>query len=363
MITQEITSGKEQDTKIITIWQNKLQENISTNSIQTIVVVLVIIAAALVGMSSLAMPAVVPASAPAEAFSAERAMAQIRAVSQAPHPTGSLANAQVRDYIIAQLKALGLSPEVQQATAVKSVGSAIYAIAVASIMARIPGANSNGAILLDAHYDTRPMTPGATDCGSCVATLLETARALQAGPPPQNDVILLFTDSEEFGPAGAPIFVGQHPWAREVRQVLNFDGMGRTGPAFMYQTGPNRGWLVREWGRTVPLPVAQSWLGEVFGLTPLGTDFDSFTDAGIGGLNFAYFFEATVYHTMLDNPATIDPRSVQHDGSNALAMTRFLGNLDLTEAHSPGNAVYFSLWRGLLVSYPATWVIPLVILA
>lgn len=337
--------------------------NNNTTMIQTIVVVLVIVAAALAGMSSLAMPAVVPVSAPAGEFSAERAMEQIRVIAQAPHPTGSLENARVRAYIISQLEEMGLSPEVQRTTAVESGGRTMYAIAVYNIVARIPGTNSSGAILLDAHYDTRPMTPGATDCGSCVATLLETARALQAGLPLQNDVILLFTDSEELGPAGAPIFVRQHPWAGDVRQVLNFDGMGRTGPAFMYQTGPNRGWLVREWGRSVSLPVAQSWLGEVFALTPLGTDFDSFTDIGHGGMNFAYFFEATVYHTMLDNPETIDPRSVQHDGDNALAMTRLLGNVDLTERQSPGDAVYFTFVRGSLVSYPAAWALPLVILA
>jgi len=244
----------------------------------------------------------------------------------------------------------------------------ISASTVYNIIARIPGTNSSGAILLDAHYDTMPMTPGATDCTSCVATLLETARALQAAPPLQNDVILLFTDKEESsddadGKEGVAAFIEQHPWASEVRQVLNFDGTGRTGPAMLIETGPNSGWLVREWGRTASQPVAQSWFYEIYRLTPLGTDFTPFANAGIGGLNFFYLFESTIYHTVLDNPDAIDPRSVQHFGSNALSMTRRLGNLDLAEAQSPGDAVYFSLVRGLLVNYPATWAIPLVLLA
>jgi len=345
-----------------------MKTNNSTTIVQTIVVVLVIIAAALAGMSSLAMPAVVPVSAPAEEFSAERAMEHIRAISQTPHPTGSLENAQVREYIISQLEALGLSPEVQQATAVMPGSSKIDVTIVYNIVARIPGTNSSGAILLDAHYDTMPTTPGATDCTSCVATLLETARALQAGPPLQNDVILLFTDKEENsydagGYTGVTAFVKQHPWASEVRQVLNFDGMSRTGPSFMYETGANRGWLVREWGQLAPLPVAQSWFGALWKLVNLGTDFTPFTDAGFGGLNFIYYFEYTSYHTKLDNPEMIDPRSTQHFGSNALSMTRFLGNLNLAETRSPGDAVYFTLVRGLLVSYPATWTIPLVFVA
>jgi len=341
-----------------------MKTNNSTTIIQTIVVVLVIAAAALAGMSSLAMPAVVPVSAPAREFSAERAMEHIRAISQAPHRTGSLENARVRDYIISQLEALGLSPEIQQTTAVMPPeGSSIMASTVYNIIVRIPGTNSSGAILLDAHHDTRPTTPGATDCGSCVAALLETARALQAGPPLQNEVILLFADNEERGPAGAAAFIEQHAWASEVRQVLNFDGMGRTGPSVMIQTGPDSGWLVREWSRTASLPVAQSWFYEIFRLTPYTTDMSQYAGAGMGGLNFLYLFEGAGYHTVLDNPETIDPRSVQHHGSNALSMTRYLGNLDLTETQRPGDAVYFSLVRGLLASYPVTWNIPLVILA
>ncbi|HSA99283.1 MAG TPA: M28 family peptidase, partial [Anaerolineales bacterium] len=346
-----------------------MKENNSTNIVQTIVVVLVIIAATLAGMTSLAMPAVVPASAPAEEFSAERAMQHIRIISQAPHPTGSLENAQARDYIISQLEALGLSPEVQQTTVVMPPGKdSISASTVYNIIARIPGTNSSGAILLDAHYDTMQMTPGATDCTSCVATLLETARALQAAPPLQNDVILLFTDKEESsddadGKEGVAAFIEQHPWASEVRQVLNFDGTGRTGPAMLIETGPNSGWLVREWGRVASQPVAQSWFYEIFRLTPIGTDFRSYANAGIGGLNFFYLFENAIYHTVLDNPERIDPRSVQHFGSNALSMTRRLGNLNLAEAQRPGDAVYFSLFRGLLVNYPAAWAIPLVFLA
>ncbi len=94
-----------------------MKEHNSTNIIQTIVVVLIITAAVFAGMSSLARPAVVPSSAPADEFSAERAMEYIRAIFQEPHPVGSPGNAQARDYIISQLEELGLSPEVQQTTA------------------------------------------------------------------------------------------------------------------------------------------------------------------------------------------------------------------------------------------------------
>src|SRR5690606_40334864 len=51
--------------------------------------------------------------APATAFSAARAMDTLSRIlgDEAPHPTGSAANAAVRDRIVADLQALGLDPE------------------------------------------------------------------------------------------------------------------------------------------------------------------------------------------------------------------------------------------------------------
>jgi hypothetical protein len=341
-----------------------VKENGSTNMIQSIVVVLTIAAAVFAGLSSLAMPAVVPASAPATEFSAERAMEHIRVIAQAPHPVGSPEIAKVRAYIIAQLEEMGLAPEVQQTTALIPFRDNVHASIVHNIIARIPGTDSSGAMLLDAHYDSMPMTPGAADCTLCVATLLETARALLAGPALQNDVILLFTDDEELGPmAGAAAFVDQHAWIDQVELAFCFEGIGRTGPSLMFETGPDSGWLVREWGQVASHPVAQSWVYDVYQLTPINTDFTKFSEIGVAGLNFWNQVESTLYHTMLDNPETLDPRSVQHHGSNILSLLSRVGNLDLNEAQRPGDAVYFTLLRGLLVNYSTAWSIPLAVLA
>ena len=207
-----------------------------------------------------------------------------------------------------------------------------------------------------------PTTPGASDCGSCIVNLLETARALRAGSQLKNDVIFIFTDSEEFGPAlGARAFFNQHSWAKEIGIILNFEGIGRTGPSIMYETGPTSGWLVAELGRVATHPVGQSWLYDIYKQTPINTDFNVYSQAGISGLNFAHLAEGTIYHTALDNDKTIDPRSVQHQGDNALAMIRQLGNLDLNqiEKSSEDDTVYFTLSKGWLVNYPSSWALPL----
>ncbi len=177
---------------------------------------------------------------------------------------------------------------------------------------------------------------------------------------------MVFTDSEEFGPGlGAAAFLEEHPWAQEIGVALNFEALGKTGPSLMFETGPDSGWLVREFGRVTSHPVAQAWVYEIYRRIPVGTDLTEYINAGIAGLNFLYLEEGTVYHSMLDNPETIDPRSLQHHGAYALSLTRHLGNIDLEDAQatSSGNVIYFTLFSGLLVSYPTTLVMPLVVLA
>ena len=89
-----------------------------------------------------------------------------------------------------------------------------------------------------------PAAPGAADAGSGVAAILESARAFRSGPAPRNDVILLFTDGEELGLLGARAFVEQHPWAKDVRVAVNFEARGTSGPAQMFETGPDNGAVV-----------------------------------------------------------------------------------------------------------------------
>jgi hypothetical protein len=55
-----------------------------------------ILVMAIVALSYLIPPAVVPASAPAIDFSAERAIENLQVIAREPHPTGSIANARGR---------------------------------------------------------------------------------------------------------------------------------------------------------------------------------------------------------------------------------------------------------------------------
>src|SRR5689334_25150286 len=63
-------------------------------------------------------PSPVPATAPDTVFSAERAMRHVEAIAVRPHPMGSADHDRVRDYVMQQISALGLKPQLQVTTAV-----------------------------------------------------------------------------------------------------------------------------------------------------------------------------------------------------------------------------------------------------
>jgi len=309
-------------------------------------------------------PVPIAASALPAEFSAERAMEQLRAITQNPHPTGSAENARVRDYLASQLEALGLDPQVQTATVVryepKWRGPAVAAT-VNNVVARLHGTANTKAVMLAAHYDSVPTGPGASDDGSGAVTLLETARALKSGLPLPNDVIFLITDGEELGLMGAQGFVNEHPWVKDVGVALNFEARGACGPSFMFETSQHNGWLIHELAKAAPRTATSSFAYEAYKHLPNDTDLTVFKRAGLVGLNFAYIGCWARYHTWRDDLENISAASLQQDGSYALALARHFGGLDLTRTSAP-DAVYFSL-LGKTVHYPEALVVPIMVLA
>ncbi|HYU98653.1 MAG TPA: M20/M25/M40 family metallo-hydrolase [Pyrinomonadaceae bacterium] len=306
-------------------------------------------------------PTVAGADAPAADFSAARAMKHLVVIAQHPHPIGSSEHAKVRDYIMGELNALGLSPEIQKTSVVNTnFGAPFQAGHVENVVARLKGMESGKAIMMVSHYDSTATSFGASDNGTAVATLLETARALKSSTPLKHDLIFLFTDGEEAGLLGAKAFVDEHPWAKDVSLVLNFDARGNSGSAIMFETSNQDGALIRGFARSAPYPVTTSLSSEIYKRLPNDTDFTVFRRAGIAGLNFAYLNGLTHYHSRLDNLSNMDERSLQHQGSYALALAHQFGD-GKEEIKKEGNAVYFNIFRTTFY-YSQRWVLPLVIL-
>jgi hypothetical protein len=307
-------------------------------------------------------PAALPANASLVDFSSGRAMKHLEVIAQKPHPLGSLEHAVVRDYILTELRRAGLEPQAQETTAINDDDSGhIRAGTVQNLFATLPGTANSKAILLVGHYDSVPNGFGASDDGAAVVTMLETLRALKAGAQLRNDVIFLFTDGEEAGLLGSHAFVAEHPQTKDIGLVLNFEARGNGGPVIMFETSEHNGWLIREFAKAVPHPVAHSLAYEIYKLLPNDTDLTVFKKAHLSGLNFAYINGLTHYHTRLDSLSEIDERSLQHEGSTALALTQHFGNLRLEDPKET-NSVYFDIAALTLVHYSGAWVLPLTII-
>ena len=308
-----------------------------------------------------APPAPIPASAPAEVFSAERALVQVRAVARAPHPLGSAEHDRVRDHLVAALQQLGFSTRIQKDVVHGSQGRGRLVLAtVENIIAERPGTNPTGTLLLAAHYDTHGTGPGAADDGAGVATLLEAARALGTG---RNTLRILITDAEEVGLLGARAYVGSLE-QRTPTLVLNLEARGGGGPVFMFETSDRNLPLIRAFATAAPSPHASSLTYALYKLLPNDTDLTVFKKAGMAGLNFAFVDRWSHYHTALDTPEGLDLRSLQQEGATVLALGRHFLAADLaTLTQGTGDAIYFDLLGRVLLWYPATLVWPLTLLA
>ena len=324
---------------------------------------------ALVGLLTVAVVSVLvlaPAAprgsgAPAEEFSAARAMDELEQVAVAPRPVGSLEHARARDHLLAVLDARGWRTEVHQAVGATDPGRpGTQPVAlVRNVVASLPGSDPTGTVLLAAHYDTVAASPGAGDDGLGMAVLLEIARALTAEgvPPPRNDVVVLFTDAEEAGLLGAEAFTRERAASLGTTVVLNHEARGAWGtPTTFRTTSPNGALLDALAGS--PGAMAESAAEAAFEAMPNDTDLTSFAAAGLHGLDTAISAGGAHYHSPVDDLEHLSPASVQQMGEVSLAVTRQFSAADLTAVPRGTEEVVTTLPWGLL-RYPQGLEVPL----
>src|SRR5215207_8791517 len=325
-------------------------------------VVVALVLGALAAISLLALEPLDPrpVSTPANEFSAERAFSHVEQIAERPHPVGSAANAEVRDYLVKQLEDLGLRPTVQKATSARTMEGTASIARVHNIHARIPGSAPTGHVVLVAHYDSVPRGPGAADDGAGVAAILETARVFTSGSPPRNDIDILFTDAEEPWLLGAQAFVSADRLDPRRSVVLNLEARGTSGPAFMFESSSDNSSVIPALA-SAQRPIAGSGWEACYQLLPNDTDFTVFRDAGFAGMNFSLGDGSARYHTPEDSRANLDHASLQHMGSTVLTAASYLAGQDLG-APRGGSLTYFTV-LGELVHYPQSLAVPLAILA
>lgn len=322
---------------------------------RTIWLIIALAGALLLAWRGTVTPAPLPNSAAADRFSAERALVDIAALSRSPHPIGSPANAAVRDQLLARMTALGLKPTVQDADVLSlsdRYPAWLAGAHVQNLIGVLPGADrSRPALLLMAHHDTVPGSPGAADDTTGVAAILEVIRALKVRGVPARDVIVLITDGEEWGLSGAEAFFGRHPLAKRVGLVLNMEARGGGGRANMFETGADNGALIGRFRATAKKPVSSALAVFLYENMPNDTDFSVAKRAGLSGLNYAFIGRQFDYHSPTSTLANLDPGSVQSMGEQVLAAAADLAFSPTLPGKAP-SAVYSQTFGDFVLSYP-----------
>ena len=307
-----------------------------------------------------------PSSVEDTKFSTERALIPLKEITKAPHYIGTKEHARVRNYLIGQLEELGLETQIQEGFVINPKWKSLDK--PKNIIAKIQGSENGKSLLLLSHYDSA-LTPsyGASDAGSGVVTILETLRAYKAsGKKPKNDIIVLFTDAEEVGLDGARLFVNNHPWAKNVGIALNFEARGSGGPSNMIveTNGGNKNLIKAFMEADVKFPVASSLMYSIYKMLPNDTDSTVLREgADIDGFFFAFIDDHYDYHTANDTYDNLDVNTLQHQGEYLLPLVHYFGDSDLNQLKSLDDHVYINLPFFKMVSYPFTWVFPMLLVA
>ena len=268
---------------------------------------------------------------------------------QRPHPADTVADDQVRSRLVAQLQQLGLTPIVRDQFACDELFKqrGVSCARVRNLMA-VLGPRTGTAVLLNAHYDSTPVGPGAADDGIGVATLLEVAAKLKDRPL-KRPVILLFNEGEELGLVGARAFLAD-PLSRKVDSLINLEARGVRGPVNMFETSRPNAAPIRIFAETVKNPVANSLSTDVYRLLPNYTDVNSFAERGWLTLNLAPIGNETRYHSPGDDLAALDPATLQHMGDETLALTLALANA--APRTSGGDRIFMDIGGCGLIALP-----------
>ncbi len=298
-------------------------------------------------------------------FSTARALMHLETISQQPHAVGSDAHTEVRNYIVQELGKLGFNPQIQQGFTISKWGNMAKP---KNIVGRLKGSKPGKALLLLSHYDSSPHSSyGASDAGSGVVTILEGLRAfLHDGKIPDNDIIVVISDAEEQGLNGADLFVNQHEWADDVGLVLNFEARGSGGPSYMLiETNSGNSKLISNFIEANPeYPVANSLAYSIYKMLPNDTDLTRFREDGdIDGLNFAFIDDHFDYHTSNDTYERLDRETLEHQGSYLMPLLTYFSQSNLENLKSSSDHIYFNVPVFRLVSYPFSWIWPMLIVA
>ncbi|KAH0829068.1 hypothetical protein J3R83DRAFT_2526 [Lanmaoa asiatica] len=291
-------------------------------------------------------------------------------VAARPHPFNSHANDLVRDYILERLGDIA-SRHPHVTVDYDVVSNASWAAGLFSttpravyqegnnILVKVEGTDpsyrESGGYLLSAHYDSVSTGPGTTDDSMGIVTLMQMVEHFSKHRP-KRTVIFNINNNEESGLNGAHTFL-QHPWANISDVFLNLEGAAAEGRPVMFRAtniAPLSSWTSSH----VPHPHANVIFADTFsrGVVRSATDYSVYEQAGLDGLDFAFYRGRSRYHTLYDSISGMEGgkkalwamMEATHGASLALANDDAVHAQPFTRQERP---VYFELFGAALVVF------------
>jgi hypothetical protein len=176
----------------------------------------------------------------------------------------------------------------------------------------------------------------------------------------RNDLLIVFADGDET-PALGPHLFRRHPEAKDVTVgialeslnnrgavALAYAGQGTPNASGSYTTARNGSWL-RSALSVMPHRFTALALNDMQIASPelsIATK-----DAGAGAIGSLLVGGGDAYHTVRDNPASIDVASLQAYGDNTLALARYFGNGTLDPKPTSPELVAFTVPPNAVINY------------
>ena len=254
-------------------------------------------------------------------FDSSRAFEHMRQlVAIGPRPSGSAGIQQARDYIEAQLKEIGLTPQEQAFEAQTPFG----VVRMANVIARIPGARPER-ILITGHFDTKLYRQfrfvGANDGGSSAAMLLELARVLKARKNAYTIELVFFDGEEAVLPewGGTDHTYGSRHYVEtakrdgsiaSIKAMILFDMIGDRNLTIRKETKSTPWLTALVWDSAKRLGHHDAFLDDAF---EVEDDHQAFLDAGVAAVDIIDL-EYGAWHTAKDTLDEVSARSLQTVG-------------------------------------------------
>ncbi|SHE35487.1 Peptidase family M28 [Seinonella peptonophila] len=311
----------------------------------------------------------------------EQMMTNLKATTVSPHPSGSNELESVRAHLLEQIRKMNLKATVDKVTVtvedvkadlIERKGAPDFKniptingispeegftntirakarfdkndkVVLQNILVKLDAPETDRGILMSAHYDTKPETPGAADDMISVVAMLEAMRQQMGNPNLKSDLYFLFTDGEELGAMGAKSFVQSHPeMQKKIDLVVNLEARGNRGSLLMFETSNRNLDAVHYLQSASSHPLSFSFLSALYHRMPNGTDLTRFLKAGYSGLNFAAAEGAENYHKETDSFANLDRGTAYHFLLTALEIADHASQVPFKEGRKQ-DSLFFSL--------------------